>query len=334
MYLFTLLVCLWAFGIRTTSAMLIWLHTIQFNEARWTGGFFQYDWLDSCLLALAFHRKGWYGTSGVALSWGAMTRVFPGFLVFPIFVKLGWNILRGEDHRDDPDAVPWLPSGMGQGPIHRLIRRAPRRRWAFATAFTAACAILFVASHGTGQGVDTWPTWVEKIGRHSGTHAVTSTQRVGLQRLALHQPREGRFWSRVPGKRSELLDATADKRRVIQLVGLMLLLPALIRRRDEDSLILMMFFTFLLVTLSRYYCSVWAMLFVLGLGSREGPIRLPAVFAGSVLLFMAAAFYAPPDNGAQYFLVNYEAYGMFAILCLGYLIGDVKALKDRSARPR
>jgi hypothetical protein len=339
MYLFTLLVCLWAFGIRTTAAMVIWLHTIQFNEARWTGGFFQYDWLNSCVLALAFYRKGWYGTSGVALSWGAMTRVFPGFLVFPIFVKLLWNLARGgRDHRDDPDSVPWLPSGMGDGITDRIIRRAPRRRWAFATAFTMACAVLFMGSHLTGQGLKTWPTWVDKIGRHSGTHATTSTQRIGIERMVLHEPRPGRFWARVAGPRENLLELTEDKRNALKLVGFLVFIPALIRRRDEDTLTLMMFLTFLTVTLSRYYCSVWVMLFVLGQTSRDGPTAKSGLFAGSVLLGMAAWFYAPPDgrqrlaaSAGQYFLVNYEAYAMFVLLCVGYLINDARDLMKSEA---
>ncbi len=336
MYVFTLLVCLWAFGIRTTSAMVIWLHTIQFNEARWTGGFFQYDWLDSCLLALAFYRRGWYGTSGVALSWGAMTRVFPGFLVFPIFVKLLWDVVRGGDHEDDPDAVPWLPSGTGDGVIHRLVRRAPRRRWAFASAFTSACLLLFAASHFTGQGAGTWSSWVDKIGRHSESHATTSTQRIGVARMALHSPRDRNFWARTGGARDQLMERTKTKRQALQVLGLLLLVPALLRRRDEDTLSLMMFFTFLMVTLSRYYCSVWAMLFVLGQTSRDGPPARSGLFAGSVLLTMAAVFYAPPDgsqklaaSAGQYFLVNYEAYAMFALLCIGYLIHDAREIRAR-----
>jgi len=338
MYVFTLLVCLWAFGIRTTAAMVIWLHTIQFNEARWTGGFFQYDWLDSCVLALAFYRKGWYGTSGVALSWGAMTRVFPGFLVFPIFAKLLWDLARGGDHRDDPDEVSWLPASTGDGWKSRVIRRAPRRRWAFATAFTTACAFWFAASNMTGQGLDTWPTWVDKIGRHSGTHATTSTQRIGIERMALHSPRPNNFWARTAGPRDRLLDETKTKRNALKALGLLLLIPAMIRRRDEDTLALMMFLTFLMVTLSRYYCSVWVMLFALGQTSRDGPTSRAALFAGGVLLTMAAVFYAPPDgtqrlaaSAGQYFLVNYEAYAMFTVLCAAYLVADVRAwLASRS----
>ena len=143
--------------------------------------------------------------------------------------------------------------------------------------------------------------------------------------------------------RGELLEITEDKRKAILLVSFLLLIPTLVRRRDEDTLSLMMFFTFLTVTLSRYYCSVWAMLFVLGQTSRDGPTRAPGLFSGSVLLFMAAAFYWPPDtgksslaaSGPQYFFVNYEVYGMFVLLCVGYLFSDVRAwLKDRSDRPR
>ncbi len=325
----------WGLGLRITSAMAIWICSIQFNEARFTGGMWQYDWMVSTLVTAAFYRRGWYKSAGVALTWGAMTRVFPGFLILPFVLKAGW------------DAFGGLRSGGLRG-AHGAIKT---RHWNFLLAFTMACAVLFVASNFTGRGLKTWPEWVDKIGRHSGTHAVTSNQRVGVGRLALNKPSAKNLWAEERGGRSDKLRKAKPRKRMLQLVGLLLLIPALFRRRDLDAFALTAFAVFCAVVLSRYYASTWAVLFALGAaglprGSIDDPDSEPGVgpsavggitgfagwFAGAVLLLMSASFFMLKGNTARYFYVNWLFYGMCVSLCVGYLVSDLRhLLKKRAA---
>jgi len=85
----------------------------------------------------------------------------------------------------DP-AAPDAPRGWLQGSAFRRIRRP---HWNFGLAFSLACVLLVGASCATGRGVQNWGDWVEKIANHSTTHPITSSQRVGVGRLAVHQPR-------------------------------------------------------------------------------------------------------------------------------------------------
>ena len=113
-------------------ALVLFVVTVGFNRSRLVGGFLAYDWLASVLIGMALWRRGWTATGGAVLSWGAMTRVFPGFLVFPAMALVGWQL--------------WKRASL----------RRPAIR--FLTAFTAACAVWFALSHTTGRGLNTWPS--------------------------------------------------------------------------------------------------------------------------------------------------------------------------------
>jgi len=339
----------WAFGLRVAAVMTLWLNCAQLNEARFTGGFLQYDWLVSCLASVAFYRRGFYRSAGVALSWGAMTRVFPGFLVFPIGLKI-LGAIGGIDSspHEDRDRISWAP----------FLGRIQRSHWNFGIAFTLACALLFGASCVTGRGLQNWGDWVEKIANHSTTHPITSSQRVGVGRMAVHQPRpmkgkwadvplwkriatpknKYRFWSTISGKsRDEKIALSQPRKRFLQLLALPFLLLALLRRKDTDGMILMLFGVFIAVTVSRYYASTWALLFALGAASasvtalRER-ISVPALVMGGTLLGINACFYLPRHVSTSYFALNYVMYGAFLAVCIGYIVSDVKEL--RSARRR
>ena len=118
------------------------------------------------------------------------------------------------------------------------------------------------------------------------------------------------------------------------LFGLLLLLPALIMRRDIDALILPLFAVLLMVVLSRYYASTWAMLFALGSASVSVPaarrfVPVPAMIVGGVLLLLNALYYLPGRTTTSYFVINYVMYGSFLGLCVGYLVSDLRALLRR-----
>ena len=314
-YILTFGLMWWGFGLRLASVIVLWLCTSQLNEARFTGGFLQYDWLCSVLCSAALMNRGRHRAAGLVLTWGAMTRVFPGFLILPFVLQAGLAAaggLRG-----------------GPGAAWRAI--APRHRQ-FLGAFVLGCGLLFVASHFTGRGLQTWPEWVDKITRHSDNHAFTSNMRVGVGKLALHQPKPGAFWAEIRGDKERKRALSAPLKKTLQVLGLLLLIPALLRRRDLDALALAGFAVFLGVVLSRYYASTWALLFLVGAaGSRGDPdsrglTSVAGLISGAVLLWLAASFYAPGKTTASYFYLNWGVYLLFAGLCLGYLVSDGRAL--------
>lgn len=284
----------WGFGLRVACIALLWLLTMGINRNRLVGGFFNYDWLAASGLALAAWKRERPELSALALSWAAMTRVFPGLMALPLVYWGARDVLKG--------------------------RSTPRRR--FTTVFVAACAVLFVASHTTGRGLQTWPEWAEKISIHSHHHARTGAKRVGLGKLVRHQPSETRFF-RAPRNQGKARNAQMKVvKRVGIGLGLLLLLPALRRRKELEAMLLMLFLSFLLTTSSRYYASIWLLLLVLPTaGARASPGRL----AGGFLMGMLAFFYLPPGMGAQYLVLNYAALAMFVSLCALYLVRDARA---------
>ncbi|MCP4869376.1 MAG: hypothetical protein GY898_11740 [Proteobacteria bacterium] len=306
LYLATFLLLWWAFGLRIASVMALWLCSAQLNEARFTGGFLQYDWMCTTLSAIALYHRGWFKSAGVVLSWAAMTRVFPGFLVFGLILQAAIALARTRKL-------------SGIKPAHMT----------FLLAFTLSCAGMFGASHLTGRGTQTWLEWGDKITRHSSLHAVTSNMRIGVGRLVIHQPRGKRYWSEVRGGKREKLAKTHDRKRKYQAFGGLLLLLALIRRKDLDAMILMLFLPFLLVVTSRYYASVWALLFVLGSAPRgspdEGKISVAALVAGGVLLLDNATYYYWDRTTTSYFVINYVMYTLFCSLCAAYIASDLRA---------
>ena len=312
LFVLTGLLLWWAAGARVTAAAVLWTVTFEVNFDRFSGGFLQYDWFASTLIAGAFLLRGRHGAAGIALSWGAMTRVFPGFLVLPFFIQAGRALLE-----------------------RRTIDPAHRR---FLVAFAVSCAVLFAGSHLTGRGLATWPEWVTKISRHSHEHAITSNRRVGVGRLAQHAPTAGAPWGERQGTGPARLEAAKPMRRALQVLGLLLLLPALWHRDDRDGFALAHFLVVIGVVLSRYYASTWALLFLLAApvrgspGADRAPTPWLGVVAGAGLLLLSAVARAPGEHTGNYFLINWGIYVLMGALCLGALVGDVRAGRFRRAR--
>jgi hypothetical protein len=298
LFYFTVFVGLWwAFDLRVALIATLWLSTIHFNRGRFAGGFFQYDWLASSVLAVALYAKKRPRSAGIVLSWGVMTRVFPVFMLLPI----------------------------GIGMVHDLgERRFTRHRMEFLTSCLISCVLLAGMAGLSGRGLGVWFEWVDAMSVHSHYHSVTSNKRIGVARLALHQPRIGKFWAEYGGNRENRLAESGSRKWILILVGFAVLIPTLVKRSDTDGMILALFAVFLAVTLSRYYASIWVLLFALGTTSRDKRIPFPAFIAGAVLLGMATWFGATLGTTGNYFLANYEAYVLFVGLCVYYLVGDFR----------
>ncbi len=292
MHVIFVLAMLWGFGARPAILSFLWIHAIPLNETVLIGGFFNFDWLAATALALAAWQRDRPVLSAVALSWAAMTRVFPGFLALPILVRVLYGLVKNEH---DP------------------------RRLRFAATFVPLCALLFVASHGTGRGLQTWPEWAEKISLHSAHHPTSGARRVGLAKLAQHRPDKKGFLRTPRHPKGELARSIKRRKHVAMVLGLGLLLFAIRRRSDAEAMLLTLFAVWLLTTSSRYYASVWALLFALPVISRG---RGPPLFAAGVLLAMSALFRVPGGHTANYLAFNYGAAVLWVGLCLLYLRED------------
>jgi hypothetical protein len=308
LYLLMFLGLWWGFGLRVAVAAALWMNVVPFNRGRFAGGILQYDWLASAVLCMAFYVRGRPRLAAVSLSWGAMTRVFVGFMAVPLLVLTAVDALRRTE---------------GIGERESAERRAgERRRRSFSVTFVACCALLFGVGATTGRGPGAWSDWFEKIEIHSLLHPVTSNKRLGAGRLALHHPTRDDFFAELPGGLRERIRDSLPRKGALQGVGLLLLVLALFGRRDEERMILMLFAAFLLVTVSRYYGSIWILLLALSAPARDAPARWPAALAGAVLFGLAAWYAVVPGNTARYFVINYQIYAMFLALCAGYLVQD------------
>ena len=112
---------------------------------------------------------------------------------------------------------------------------------------------------------------------------------------------------------------------------LLLLLPALWHRDEREGFALAHFLVVIGVVLSRYYATTWALLFLLAVPLRGPPERTPTagIVAGAGLLLLAAVARAPGEHTGNYFLMNWLIYLLFAGLCVGYLISDLRAGRFR-----
>lgn len=301
----------WGFGLRAALMATLWVNVIHFNRGRFAGGFFQYDWLASMVISLALYRRGRGAAAGAVLSWGAMTRVFPGLMAVPIAAL----------------ALAALARSKGSLP-----GRIDRRRLRFLSALAACCLLLALAACFTGRGPRVWVEWTDDILRHADAVQL-DPQQLGAGRLAQHHPTAERpLKGHHQGTREERLDAGRGMKLALQLLGGLLLLAAIIGRRDEDAMILMLFAAFLAVTVTRYYGTAWVILLLLGSRERAGPIPWPALISGALLLVMAAVFYLPGGPWARYTVANWLALAMFAGICLFHVGFDLQRWRERRAK--
>lgn len=287
------LALVWGFGLRTAAVALLWIHAVFFNSRILIGGFLNFDWLAATVLAVAAWHKGRPALAGTALAWAGMTRIFPGLLALPLVGKTAWDLVR----RRRPDPA--------------LLR--------FTVVFCSLCALLLVGSHATGRGARTWPEWKDNIQLHTSQHARSGARRVGLGKLVRHFPSEKRFL-RSPRNTTAEQDRTIHLRKTVAtLLGFALLLAALRGRSEVEAMLLMLFAAWLLTTSSRYYASVWALMFVLPTQRSDGSASWPGVIAGGGIMAVAALLPMYTHSGARYLVLNYVAAAMFVALCVSYL---------------
>ena len=131
-------VVMWAFGWRATCVALLYWGTDFPARYWWNGGaLLRMDWLFWSVVGICLVKKNKLAGGGAALTYGALLRIFPGFIVVGIVVKAAARMVR--ERR-------WVLS---------------KEHWQFAKGCIAAMAILLplsaaVAGGGHRLGLDAW----------------------------------------------------------------------------------------------------------------------------------------------------------------------------------
>jgi hypothetical protein len=131
-------VIVWAFGWRTACVAALYWGTNYPARYWWNGGaYLRMDWLVASMIGICLVKRGKMAGGGAALTYGALLRIFPGFIVFGLIGKVLARMVR-----------------------ERRFVLAPEH-WQFAKGCVAALVVLVplsAALGGGGQklGLDTW----------------------------------------------------------------------------------------------------------------------------------------------------------------------------------
>jgi hypothetical protein len=91
----TVLLFGWAFGWRAMAVATVFWGCNAPANFYWTGGaFLRMDWIFFLIASLCFLKKRWFVWAGVALTWSALLRIFPGLLIIGIAILVAFEILR------------------------------------------------------------------------------------------------------------------------------------------------------------------------------------------------------------------------------------------------
>ncbi len=290
--LLTIAALWWGFGLRTAAISTIWLHIYFGNDGLLVGGYFHYDWLFWTVLAAALYRKGYTAAAGAVLAYPAMMRGYPGLLA------LGPGIVLARD---------------------LLTKRAvARRQLAFVVALALSCGLFFGLGSATRHGPTAWMEWKEKISQHASIHP-TGRQRLGLKFVCAHDFEK---YGKKLAKRHRGPTLEKNHGTVVKLqIGLgLLFLLAMLRRRDENGMILSLGLILIAMVLSRYYFSIWLLMFCMVPTDRFkiGNLLISLGFMGLLLSY----YFTDTTVIHQYHVYNVWVLSFFALLAAVYLIKD------------
>jgi hypothetical protein len=171
-------VVLWAFGWRATCVALLYWGTNYPARYWWNGGaYLRMDWLAWSIVGICLVKKNRLAGGGAALTYAALLRIFPGFIVVGLVLKAAARMVRERK---------WVLS---------------KEHWQFAKGCIAAMAVLIplsaaVAGGGKRLGLDAWigikgddGTQIEQgFVQNSAKHLHTPlTNNMGLKTIVAYQ---------------------------------------------------------------------------------------------------------------------------------------------------
>ncbi|MBW2700035.1 MAG: DUF2029 domain-containing protein [Deltaproteobacteria bacterium] len=283
-----LLLLLLAFGAVARSFGLVpalvsagWLAIFYGNEHHLVGRLFIHDYLVALLFAVCAVKRARPATAGVLVAYATAVRVFPVFMAVGIGV---WAVSRWWRRRQ----LPWFGKRFVMG---------------------FSLAALFWVGLGAigGGGLDAWSQSVDNLKLHGQEHRF-GDRRLGLAHVFTHEL-GAESWE-TKSERRVVWEAQWPIYSLAVVLMLGLWLFALFRASDDDPLEAMLHGlagAFILVVLSRYYGSIFCLLFLWGLGRRT-PAILQVALLGQVALFYALAW-GETNDYAWYWMAN----GLWAI---------------------
>lgn len=249
LFIITFLISWWAFGMRATLIMTLWVNLYFGNAGRLVGGYFSYDWFCVMVWAAALVKKGHLVSGAGVLSYTAMMRGFPGLMAIPFALKWvkGLFYIKNE--------------GENAGFFKKIGLRFPDKKYTrFCAALVLFCMLVVVlGGFSSSHGIKAWSEWKEKISRHSDYHVLASI-RVGLHLIFSHDYNKG-SWSEPKEERGRNLERNKIFFRIVQLMLIFMALAAMMRRSDYDGMLLGLIVAFAAMVTSRYYFTGWVLLF-------------------------------------------------------------------------
>ena len=136
----------WAFDWRVACVALIWWGTNYPGRYFWVGGgYLRQDWLATAVIGVCLMRRERPATAGFLLCWSTLLRVFPGFLVLGLVLKVLYEVVRSRS----------------LNPVRQ------RRR------FVTACAVTLTLAVGASAlltgGLKSWNGFVDNSRKHMTT---------------------------------------------------------------------------------------------------------------------------------------------------------------------
>ncbi len=256
LFVLTFFVAWWAFGLRTTLVMVIWMNIYFGNIRKLTGGYFAFDWFSLTVVATALYKKGAALLPTPLLAYSAMMRGFPGLLATHAGLQWTLTILK----RKWPD----------------------KKRNLFVGGLVVFCLVCVILGSTTKRGPRAWLEWKEKITTHSSFMPLDSNK-VGLK--CLFTMDFSKMSYKIDRKNlKKNLEKNKVAYRITQAFIVLLTLAAMLRRKNYNGMLLGLIIAFSMMVLSRYYISLWVLMFTwTNLDKR----RIGNLFS-SVWLFFAA----------------------------------------------
>ena len=285
----------WAFGWRAMCVAMIFWGTYYPARFIWTGGaFLRADWLALSTIGICLVKRGRMAAGGFALTYGALLRIFPGFIV----VALGLQAL----------VTMWRKRTFALEQSHRR----------FAAGCLVALALLVPASAvvvggGLRGGIDAWQGFIANSEKHLST---PFTNNMGLKVLVSFDARSREavvapYWLDSPWDTWRAARQTVFERRqpvFWVLVALFVVLLTFAVQKSTDSVALIMGVALVPVAL-QLSCYYYAMLLIFGLLSRSTP------WVGIALCALSAASGLVP--GPLEF--NDDMYAVLSLLAVGFV---------------
>ncbi len=293
----------WAFGVRRAAIFALFFCTFFPNRFIHMGGsILRFDYVAALTIALCAIKKDRWGVAGVLMAWATMVRIFPVLFAGGILLKIAVEVL--------------------------ATRHWERRYTYFTAAFAASLVLFFVTSLvGLEGGGADWLGWWQDMATHNSKSA---SFRIGFRHLFM-----------LGGSLEHVNYGAMQKaflhRQVAYLITVALLLAPLLLsiRRMSAATFASLFGAvafFLLVISTRYYYSVFALVFLVD----RDILRDRTLLVLGALLFGASAldffYFETYENTALMynFIVGVQLTAFVAVLSLSLLFAPEK--NEPSAR--